>query len=199
MQLNGYIRIAMNDYISQLNELLDTVKKLGPILPDIEVCGTLLLNTLFEGSKLMTCGNGGSAADALHLAEELLGRYNRDRKPLPAICLSADASTITCISNDFGYESVFQRQLEAYAQTGDLLVGFSTSGNSRNVIRAFETARELGVKTILLGGKSGGKLMSLADYAIIIPSDNTARIQEMHTFILHSWLEQIDNDPRFAN
>jgi len=183
----------MNDYASQLDELLDVGKKMIPILPQIEMCGSLILKVLLGGKKLMTCGNGGSAADALHLAEELLGRYNLDRKPLPAICLSADASTITCISNDFGYDAVFQRQLQAYAQTGDVLVGFSTSGNSPNVVRAFETAKNLGVNTIFLGGKSGGELLKLADYSVVVPSDNTARIQEIHTFILHTWLEQIDH------
>jgi D-sedoheptulose 7-phosphate isomerase len=183
----------MHNYTVQLDELKMVVDQMRPLLSIIEEGGNLLLNALRQGSKVLTCGNGGSAADALHLAEELLGRYNRHRQSLPAICLCADASIITCISNDFGYHSVFERQLGAYAQSGDVLIGFSTSGNSENVVRAFRKANELGLVTLFLGGKDGGILKQLATRAIIIPSENTARIQEMHTFVLHSWLEHIDD------
>jgi len=182
----------MNLYASQLDELIKVARDMRSLLPKIEESGHIMARALRGGSKILTCGNGGSAADALHLAEELLGRYNRARRSLPAICLCADASTITCISNDFGYHCVFERQLEAYARAGDILVGFSTSGNSENVVRAFAKAKDLGLTTLFLGGKDGGEIQNLASLSIVVPSHNTARIQELHTFVLHSWLEYVD-------
>ncbi len=184
----------MKQKTEQLDELIEVAYRLRPLVEDIDSIGQTIVEALKNGSKLLTCGNGGSAADALHLAEELLGRYNRERRPLPAICICADASTITCVSNDFGYDHVFGRQVEALGTDGDILIGFSTSGNSKNVIDAFETARQKGIRSVLLGGKDGGLLKALADNSIIVPSMNTARIQEMHTFILHSWLELIDDE-----
>lgn len=182
----------MSNSIQDLNDLIHTLDLFRPLLDAVERCGNLMVDTFAAGNKILTCGNGGSTADALHLAEELLGRYNLNRKPLPAISLSADASTLTCISNDFGFEEVFSRQLEALGKEGDILVGFSTSGNSKNVIRAFENAKNMKITTICAGGKGGGTLGQMADHSIIVPSENTARIQEVHTFILHQWLECID-------
>ena len=152
-----------------------------------------ILKALRSGNKLLTCGNGGSAVDALHLAEELTGRYNLVRKPLPAVCLNADVAALTCIANDFGYESIFSRQVEALGQTGDVLVGFTTSGNSPNVIAAFEKARASGVVTILVSGKDGGRAKGSCNHEIIVPCSITSRIQEVHTLILHQWLEHIDS------
>lgn len=144
------------------------------------------------GATVFTCGNGGSAAEALHLAEELLGRYHNDREPLPAVCLNADTTALTCIANDFGFEQVFARQVEALAAPGDALVVFSTSGQSPNIVAALETARDLGVITIGLLGKNGGPAASLCDAPVIIPSQDTAHIQEAHLALLHIMLEAIE-------
>jgi D-sedoheptulose 7-phosphate isomerase len=148
-----------------------------------------------KGGTLFTCGNGGSAADALHLAQELTGRYTADRPPLPSVCLNADGTALTCIANDYGYEAVFARQVDALARQGDVLVGFTTSGNSPNVLRAFAAAAKRGVSTILLSGKGGGLAKGTCRHEIIVPSESTARIQEVHSFILHQWLEAIDAHP----
>jgi D-sedoheptulose 7-phosphate isomerase len=128
----------------------------------------------------------------MHLCEELVGRYLDNRRPLPAVSLNTDSSVLTCIGNDYGFEAIFSRQLEALGKADDILVGFSTSGNSENIRLAFEAAKANGVTTILLSGKDGGKIKDIADYSIIIPSPNTARIQELHTFILHAWLELVE-------
>lgn len=162
------------------------------LAPAVEASGMAILECLKRGNKLMTCGNGGSAADALHLAEELVGRYSRERRALAGLCLNADPTAITCICNDYGYEHVFSRGVEALGKPGDVLVGFTTSGNSENVIRAFEAARKLGITTVLLAGKDGGRALGTCNHEIIIPSTNTARIQEMHTLVMHQWLEMID-------
>jgi D-sedoheptulose 7-phosphate isomerase len=158
----------------------------------VDRAGNAILSSLQRGGKLLTCGNGGSAADALHLAEELVGRYDADRRALPAVCLNADVTALTCIANDYGYDRVFSRQVEALGRPGDVLVGFTTSGNSPNVLAAFRVARDLGVTTVFLGGKNGGAAKNLCDHEIIIPSFTTARIQEVHTLILHQWLEAVD-------
>ena len=153
-----------------------------------------LLETLRAGGKIMTCGNGGSAADALHMAEELVGRYKSNRRSLPGLCLNADATALTCIANDFGFEEVFARQVEGLSVKGDLLVCFSTSGNSANVLRAFEVARSRGIKTVALLGKDGGKAKGKADFEMIVGSNDTAHIQEAHTLILHALLEVVEHE-----
>lgn len=175
-----------------LQELADVVAAFTQQVDQVEAAGNRLLACLQGGGKVLTCGNGGSATDALHLAEELTGRYRDNRRPLAALCLNADPAALTCIANDFGFEQVFARQVEALGRAGDCLVGFSTSGNSANVNTAFQAARSLGIHTILLGGKDGGAARALVDTALIVPSANGARIQELHTFILHAWLEIID-------
>src|SRR5436309_4002952 len=149
---------------------------------------------LRAGGKILTCGNGGSAADAMHMAEEFVGRYRSNRRSLPAVCLNADATALTCIANDFGYDEVFARQVEGLGVKGDLLVGFSTSGDSPNILRAFEVARQRGVKTVALLGKEGGKTKGKTDFAIIVGSTDTARIQEAHTVILHALLEVVERE-----
>lgn len=175
-----------------LDELASLIVDCTQIIPVVDASGVVILEALKNGNKLMTCGNGGSAADALHLAEELVGRYSRERRALAGLCLNADPTAITCICNDYGYEHVFSRAVEALGKPGDVLVGFTTSGNSANVIRAFEAATKLGITTILLAGKDGGSARGSCDHEIIIPSQNTARIQEIHTLVLHQWLEAVD-------
>lgn len=163
-------------------------------LPLVETTGRLIVDRLRQGKTVFACGNGGSATDSMHLCEELIGRYRGDRRPLPAVSLNTDTSVLTCIGNDYGFEAIFSRQIEALGQADDILVGFSTSGNSVNILRAFEAARANGVTTILLSGQQGGKIRAIADHTILVASDNTARIQELHTFILHAWLELVENE-----
>jgi D-sedoheptulose 7-phosphate isomerase len=175
-----------------LDELIGVLGALRPLLPAVLRAGATLRECLQQGRKVLTCGNGGSAADAMHLAEELVGRYERERRAWPALSLAADPTALTCIGNDYGFEFVFARPLEALGQTGDVLVLFSTSGNSPNLVRALEAARRLSVHSIALLGKTGGRCRGLADQEIIVPSSTGARIQEIHTFILHSWLEMVE-------
>ena len=162
----------------------------------IYTAGVIATETLEAGHKILISGNGGSAADAQHIAAELTGRYKIERKGLPAIALTTDTSALTAIGNDYGYEHVFSRQVEALAQKGDLLIGISTSGNSRNVIYALQKAKEIGCRTVGFSGKGGGKMNDVCDLNIIIPSDDTARIQEMHIMIGHILCQLIDNEYR---
>lgn len=155
---------------------------------------TAAVVALKSGGKILTCGNGGSAADALHLAEELMGRYKNNRRSLPAISLNADATLLTCIGNDYSFDEVFSRQVEGLANKNDLLVCFSTSGNSPNILRALDAAKAKGVKSVALLGKSGGKAKGKADFEIIVASDDGGRVQEAHTLILHALLEVIERE-----
>ena len=147
---------------------------------------------LASGGQVLTAGHGGSAADALHMAEELVGRFDGPRKPLPAVALVADSTAMTCIANDFGYDAVFSRQVEALGRPGDALVIFSTSGNSSGLNEAVEAAKAKKMHTIALLGKTGGKLSGLADQELVVASDSTARIQEAHGLILHLVLEAVE-------
>ena len=183
---------TFNTSLSELQAVLEACR---PLEPAVAAAGQAIIASILQGGKLLTCGNGGSAADALHLAEELVGRYHLERRALPAICLNADPTAITCICNDYGYEHVFSRSVEALGRRGDVLVGFTTSGNSANVIAAFHAAAALGVTTVLLAGRDGGQARGLCQHEIIVPSGNTARIQEVHTLVLHQWLEAIDATP----
>lgn len=162
-------------------------------LPKVEQAAQAIIRAFGSDHRLYTMGNGGSAADALHFAEELLGRYRRDRKPLPAQSFVADPTGLTCITNDFGWEQVFARQVEGLVHRGDVVVGISTSGNSENVVRAMHMAKDRGAVTIALTGSNGGKLAAIADYLLNVPSTETARIQEMHIFIIHLMCERIDD------
>lgn len=148
---------------------------------------------LDAGGTIYTCGNGGSAAEALHLAEELIGRYRHDRPPLRAVCLCADPTALTCIANDFGFDAVFSRQLDALIRPGDVLIAFSTSGQSANIIAALESARSHGATAVGLLGKTGGAALPLCDLALVIASDDTAHIQEAHQVVLHLLLEAIES------
>jgi len=161
-------------------------------LGDIEHCAEIIFETVSRGNKVLLCGNGGSAADAQHLAAEFVGRYETERTALAAIALTTDTSALTALSNDYGFEKIFSRQVEALARAGDLLIAISTSGNSPNVIAAVMTARTIGCKVIGLTGAAGKKLASLCDACILIPATRTARIQEAHIAIGHIWCELID-------
>lgn len=145
-----------------------------------------------RGGRLYTCGNGGSAAEALHLAEELIGKYKRDRRPYPAVCLAGDPTALTCIANDYGFERVFARQIEALGKAGDALFVFSTSGNSRNVEVALAAARAGGVRTLGLLGKGGGRCLALCDAALVVDAGETEHIQEAHQVVLHLILEGVE-------
>lgn len=157
----------------------------------IENAARLIAQGFARGGKVIAFGNGGSMCDAMHFAEELTGRFRRDRKALPAIALS-DPSHLTCVGNDYGFEQVFARGVEAYAAAGDVVLGLSTSGNSPNVIRGLATARELGCHTIALLGKDGGKLAGSCELQIIVPGEHSDRIQELHTLILHIIIECVE-------
>ncbi|MDF2441021.1 MAG: D-sedoheptulose 7-phosphate isomerase [Abditibacteriota bacterium] len=161
-------------------------------LPQIEAIGALIIEALRNGGKILTCGNGGSAAEAQHFAEELVGRYKRERRSLPAVCLVADGTLLTCILNDYGADEIFARQSDSMACPGDVLVGFSTSGQSENVRRAIERTRARGVATVALLGRDGGATRGLADHEVIIESTVTARVQEAHLLVLHLLCELID-------
>lgn len=173
-----------------LTEHLEVAARVRELLPDAERVAQALIDAFVRGGRVYTFGNGGSSADAAHFAEELLGRYKRERRPLPAQSLSVDASALTCIANDFSYDEVFERQVRGFVRDGDVVIGFSTSGRSPNVVRGLAAARELGAFTVLFGG--GAPAADHADVALTIPSDSTARIQEMHVLLLHLILEQVD-------
>ena len=153
----------------------------------------LIATTFREGHKVLLFGNGGSATDAAHIAAEFVGRYKRERAPLPAIALATDIAAITCIANDYGYDELFARQVRAHGQKGDLAIAISTSGNSPNVLKGIEAAKSLGMTTIAWTGGSGGKLAGLADYAFVVPSTVTARIQESHITLAHVLCELIED------
>ncbi|HTS18712.1 MAG TPA: SIS domain-containing protein [Verrucomicrobiae bacterium] len=150
--------------------------------------------SLRAGGKILACGNGGSAADAMHLTQELIGHFRGERRSLPAVSLTADPTALTCIGNDFGFEYVFSRQVEGLADKDDLLVVFSTSGNSLNILRAIESAKAKGVKTVALLGKGGGKAKGKADFEIVIANGDSGRVQEAHTVILHALLDVIERE-----
>jgi D-sedoheptulose 7-phosphate isomerase len=175
-----------------LAQHLELFARLGSITASIETAAQLLGSTLAQGGKLLFCGNGGSAADSQHLASELTGRFVADRRPLAAIALTTDSSALTSIANDFSFDEVFARQVLALGRRGDCLIGISTSGQSRNVLRAAAAAREIGLSTVGLLGRDGGALRSQVDVAVIVPSDSTARIQEAHGFIGHVWCALIE-------
>jgi D-sedoheptulose 7-phosphate isomerase len=175
-----------------LREHLDVAARVEELLPRADAVGRLVVETLDSGGRIYTFGNGGSAVDANHFAEELVGRFHRERRPLPAQSLSVDAAAVTCIANDYSFEEVFERQVRAFVRAGDVAVAFSTSGRSPNVVRGLAAAREAGAATVLFGGADGGPAAEHADHALLVPSDSTARIQELHVFFLHVVIEQID-------
>ena len=165
----------------------------------IETAVQKIVASFQQGGKIIACGNGGSHCDAMHFAEELTGRYRDDRKALPALAIS-DSSHITCVGNDYGYDFIFSRFVEAHGKAGDVLLGISTSGNSPNIINALEKARELGMFTIALTGKDGGKIKDLCDLEIRAPkSDYADRAQEIHIKVIHSLIDGIENQMGFSH
>jgi len=183
-----------NIIIKEFLEHQETITKVIKTMQEpLQIACKLAVSTLKNKNKILICGNGGSAADAQHFAAELTGRYKTERKGLPAIALTTDTSALTAIGNDYGYDRVFDRQVEALANKGDLLIGISTSGNSANVINALKVAKEISCKTIGLTGKDGGLMNNFCDINIIVPSNDTPRIQEMHILFIHTICQIIDN------
>ncbi len=179
--------------LSAVDDLTAALLEFRLLARSVDEIGRVIVDALRAGNKLLACGNGGSAAAASHLAEELMGRYKATRRSLPAISLAADPALITCIANDFGYECIFSRQIEGLAKRGDIVVAFSTSGNSPNLLRALDAAKAVEAVSVALLGKTGGAMTGRADHEVIVPANSTARIQELHTLILHSWLDRIED------
>lgn len=173
-------------FAQNLSDHLALFRRLDAIEGDVARACAAVAEALRGGGKVMFCGNGGSAADSQHLAAEFTGRFIADRRPLAGLALSTDSSALTCIGNDYSFDEVFARQVAGLGRAGDCLVGISTSGNSRNVVRAFEEARAAGIVTVGLLGRDGGVLRALSDVAVVVPSDVTARIQEAHILIGHT-------------
>jgi D-sedoheptulose 7-phosphate isomerase len=183
----------MTDWLeAQWADHVATAKATAGLADQVRKAGSLLCETFSRGGIVYTLGNGGSAADAQHLTGELIGRFKRDRRPLPSVTLSTDPTVMTCVANDYSYDEVFSRQIEALARPGDLLIAFTTSGRSSNVVTALKVAQAKGATTLLFGGGDGGPARSHADHALLVPSCVTARIQEMHTFMLHAVSEMVD-------
>jgi D-sedoheptulose 7-phosphate isomerase len=180
--------------------LIESIKLHTKILNDEQIQDTTqkivteIKNCFDRGNKLLIAGNGGSAADAQHFAGEFVGHFSKDRKPLPVIPLHADTSTLTAIGNDYSFDKIFSRPLEALGQKGDIFIAYSTTGNSKNILNALEVAKEKEITTVSFLGKDGGLAKDLSDYAIIIPSDSTPRIQEAHTLFLHAITEAVEED-----
>lgn len=186
-------KLAASLLTDSLQEHLETVQALlQSSIKDIEQSGQMICEALVAGRKILLCGNGGSAADAQHIAAELVGCYEKQRRSWPAIALTVDTSALTAVSNDLGYEQVFARQVAGLAQSGDVLIAISTSGRSKNVLKAVERAREIGCRTIALTGVSPDPLGSQCDFTVAVPASRTSRVQEAHITIGHLWCEMVD-------
>lgn len=183
----------MKDVIkSHIETHIEIVRKFAEEMPDIEGVALLSIEALRKGNKILIAGNGGSVADAHHFAAELVGRFRKERRALPALALDANPSAVTAIANDYSFGHVFARQLEAIAKTGDVFFGISTSGNSENILEAIQAAKAAGCKVVGLTGKTGGKMAGLCDLLINIPSEETPRIQEMHALVIHTLSDLIE-------
>lgn len=186
----------LQKFINQHIELFERLPQIEKEISKIaEICSTAIRND----RKVIFCGNGGSAADSQHISAELVGRLVDDRCALAAISLTTDTSALTCIANDYGYDHVFSRQLAGVGRTGDVLIGISTSGNSQNIINAVEMAKKMGIETVGWLGKDGGKLASMVDIPMIVPSNVTARIQEAHIFVGHTICAMIEKNLGYGN
>jgi D-sedoheptulose 7-phosphate isomerase len=175
-----------------LREAAAVYESLRTLEPALETAGAWCMEALGGGRKLLICGNGGSAAEAQHLATELMGRYVDERRPLAAVALNTDTSLLTAIGNDYGYDQVFARQVRGLANAGDVLIVFTTSGNSPSILRALETARALGLRSIAFLGRGGGQASAMADCVLLVPHAVTARIQEAHQFLVHALMDRIE-------
>ncbi len=188
--MKNYIKNQIKKSYETKLAIYENEELLNKILEVSQLCVKL-----YRGSnKTILAGNGGSAADAQHIAAELVGRYGFDRPSLPSLAITTDTSNLTAIGNDYGYDKVFSRQLEGMGQGGDIFIGISTSGNSLNIINAFNSAKDRGITTVALTGRDGGEMAKLADYAIIVPSDSTPRIQESHILIGHIICDIIEKE-----
>lgn len=187
--------MSINPIITQrFDEHLDTYTKMRNHMDAIQAAADICKLALDKGHKILFCGNGGSAADAQHLAAELVGRFVKERRSLPAIALTTDTSILTAVANDYDYDQVFARQVEGLGQAGDVLIGISTSGNSQNVVKAVEMAKKRGLKTVAFTGQGGGQLGQLCDATVAVPAKTTARIQEMHILVGHIICELVEED-----
>ncbi len=188
------MRSYIKDQIKKSYETKQTIYKDDVLLDKIEDVARRCVALYKTDRKTILAGNGGSAADAQHIAAELVGRYGFDRPSIPSLALTTDTSNLTAIGNDYGYNQVFSRQLAGMGQEGDIFFGISTSGNSQNIINAFEVAKEKGITTVALVGRDGGKMAQMADVALIVPSDFTPRIQESHILIGHILCDIIEKE-----
>ncbi len=179
---------------SEIDEHLAIIRLLKEKNKDIKLFSEILIGALFNKKKLITCGNGGSAADSIHLSSEIIGRYEKDRVGFPAISLTSESSALTAIGNDFGFEKIFSRQVDALGEEGDVLVLISTSGNSKNLINACNTAKNKNIKVLGLLGRNGGELLDLVDHDVTVNSNRTCRIQEAHALIIHIICQLFDNE-----
>lgn len=179
------IKERIHDSINVKTSLLDNEE----LLNAVDGLAEEIVKAIINGNKLVLCGNGGSASDALHFAGEIVGRFQKERSAWSAVVLNADVATMTAIANDYGYDDVFARQAEGHCRPGDVFIGISTSGNSENVLRAAKVAKEKGAVTAALLGKDGGKIKTIVDYPIVIPCNVTARVQECHILLIHSMCE----------
>jgi D-sedoheptulose 7-phosphate isomerase len=183
----------MPEFKTFLEEHLEVAHQSASLLPPLETICAMVRSSFERGGKLLVFGNGGSAADAQHLAAELVGRYRRERRALSAIALTTDSSALTCIGNDYDFADVFKRQVEALCRPEDVVFGITTSGASENVARGLRAANDIGAVTVALTGGSGGQVATIADHSLIVPSSTTARIQEMHIFLIHLLCENLDD------
>jgi D-sedoheptulose 7-phosphate isomerase len=178
--------MMVEDIHRQLKSHIEVIKMVGDsLVSPVAECAQLLIDALQAGHKILIMGNGGSAADAQHFAAEMVGRFLLERKALPAIALTTDTSILTAVGNDYGFDDVFKRQVEALALPGDVLIGLSTSGNSKNIKRALEVGKDIGAITIGLLGRDGGEIASISDFNLTVPSTETPRIQEAHLVMIH--------------
>jgi D-sedoheptulose 7-phosphate isomerase len=181
--------LPLPDAVVEHAALLERIEEL---LPRVDEAARLIVAAYERDGRVIAFGNGGSAADAQHLTGELVGRFKRERRPLAAIALSVDPSVVTCIANDYSFEDVFARQMEAHARQGDVAIGYTTSGRSENVVRALRAARAAGAATVVFTGGDGLPAASEADVALLVPSESTARVQELHLLLMHLIVEQVD-------
>ncbi len=188
--MNNYIDYLKGEHAAHL-AMFNALEPLFPLISDV---GIAMQSSIKNGGKILIMGNGGSAADSQHIAAEIVGRFKKERKGMPAIALTTDTSILTSVGNDFGYDYIFARQVEALCRPEDLVIGITTSGNSANVVRAMEAAKEIGATTVGLTGGMGGKLSNLCDFNLVMPSSVTARIQEAHIFVGHCLCEILESD-----
>ena len=188
------MKAYIKDQIKKSYETKQIIYEDDVLITNIELVAKLCVKLYRDNKKTILAGNGGSAADAQHIAAELVGRYGFDRPSIPSLALTTDTSNLTAIGNDYGYDKIFSRQLEGMGQNGDLFIGISTSGNSENIIKAFNSAKDKGITTIALTGRDGGKMAKIADISLIVPSKDTPRIQECHILIGHILCDIIEKE-----